>query len=186
MKINLRNGEEVDIHIAVISHQRAKKSYAYARRHGYDMASVYVRADQVQDYKNAGWVDVRVGGGLCEAKNMALRDAEADMKWCLILSDDITKFSKIITKGERNYYEFTSFRVLLKEMASRMVEFDCMLGGLPPVNNPLFFNPEKKNIFSRFIIGDFNLIRPGSDIRFDEEMKLKEDYDFTLQYLLQY
>ena len=35
----------------------------------------------------------------------------------------------------------------------------------------------------KFIVGDFMVIRHGSAPRFDERMRLKEDYDFTAQHL---
>ena len=57
----------------------------------------------------------------------------------------------------------------------------AMLGGAHPTGNRIFQQPPATGL--SFIVGDFLVCRPESDVRFDTALTLKEDYDFTAQHL---
>ena len=58
-------------------------------------------------------------------------------------------------------------------------------GGISPTGNPLNYNSKKPVSYRHFVIGDFIgdfiVIDTKTDCRFDNMLRLKEDYDFTLQ-----
>lgn len=60
------------------------------------------------------------------------------------------------------------------------------LGGVAPTANPFFYNPKEPISFTKFCIGSFLVIDTESDLRFDSNLSLKEDYDFTLQHIQKY
>ena len=39
---------------------------------------------------------------------------------------------------------------------------------------------------SHFVVGDFVVVQPSSQLRWDEAMTLKEDYDFTCQHIYEF
>jgi hypothetical protein len=64
-------------------------------------------------------------------------------------------------------------------------ETGAKLAGAAPTTNLFYFKPENRLSTSSFIVGDFMLIQP-CPMRFDEELRLKEDYDYTLKHLARY
>jgi hypothetical protein len=60
------------------------------------------------------------------------------------------------------------------------------LAGVAPTSNPYFSDPNKRIVTHKFIVGDLIIVSPETDLRFDENLKLKEDYDYTLQHLHRY
>lgn len=52
---------------------------------------------------------------------------------------------------------------------------------LPNIKDPL----RKGFTTSHFIVGDFMIIRP-TYLRFNEEMRLREDYDYTIRHIKEY
>lgn len=151
-------------------------------------ATWYVPEAEVADYIAAGAVSVRPdGGGLCAARNVALNDAFERGMWCLELSDDMTRVQKPVwskAKGKHIAADL-SFDDALRTVVDAMRGTGAKLGGVAPTNNPFFFNPKRPVHTEAFIVGDFIVVAP-SEPRFDEEMTLKEDYDFTLQHLKLY
>jgi ATP-dependent RNA circularization protein (DNA/RNA ligase family) len=58
------------------------------------------------------------------------------------------------------------------------------LVGVAPTANPYFSKPRIHR--KAFIVGDMILTRAGCPLRFDERLRLKEDYDYTCQHLAEY
>ena len=72
--------------------------------------------------------------------------------------------------------------------AARMVEVGmrqvgAKYGGVFPCMNAGFAFNNAPITVQHFIVGDFIVLDPGSPLRFDEELRLKEDYDLTAQHL---
>ena len=59
------------------------------------------------------------------------------------------------------------------------------LGGLPPTSNTLNYKEHKRVQTSHFIVADFIIVKP-CELFFDENLTLKEDYDYTLQHIEKY
>ena len=129
-------------------------------------------------YKANGCLNVFETGNLMQSRNFALDHSFLDGKICVQLSDDIKKVTINKNFGEQKKIE------LNKAIEDIVSKFNKVKGvkllGIPPTDNFFF----AKNIVSvnTFCIGDLLFVKPN-DLRFDEQLTLKEDYDYTLQHL---
>lgn len=154
-------------------------------------ASWYVQTDEVRAYEEAGATRVvPTEAGVAKARNAALDEAdvltpeEADARDgrhlaalpCVQLSDDLVRFK--IKTGED--WETCPTDDALGEMMIRLHR-GYTLVGLPPTANTFFAGRDAGTLF---IVGDCIVVEP-SPIRFDENLRLKEDYDLTLQHIQQ-
>ena len=100
------------------------------------------------------------------------------------LSDDLKKIKQVIffNDGSKKDKELT-FTHAVKLILQRLSLSPFKLGGIAPTFNSFFSNREVSH--RHFIIGDFLVVK-NSPERFDENMTLKEDYDFTLQHIKSY
>lgn len=99
---------------------------------------------------------------------------------CVQLSDDLKGLKRAVDKKQTA--ELTveqAIRLMISELESK----DLYLAGVAPTANPYFYNPDKRVRTDKFIVGDFIVVRP-SEQRFDTNMTLKEDYDFTMQHIV--
>lgn len=145
---------------------------------GAERAIWYVPDDEIATYQAAGAERVVAGGGLVEARNLALDHAFADGLPCVQLSDDLKRTSRLAADGSAE-------RIPLEEAIDILVGSlgSIRLAGVAPTDNP-FFAKNRINP-SAFIVGDLFAAAP-SDPRFDPALKLKEDYDYTCQHMQAY
>mmetsp|Transcript_48163 Transcript_48163/g.112657 ORF Transcript_48163/g.112657 Transcript_48163/m.112657 type:complete len:478 (+) Transcript_48163:70-1503(+) len=159
----------------------------------------YVDAASLSDYQALG-LDAVVGGKLTPARNMALQYASRQGKVCVQVSDDISKWEyydmdRVITKGEQNFKKVNeavrgarvfpitpvaAAQFMLAKM--RANKAGPKLAGLYPTGNAAQALATEEFQYHHFILGDF-FVADKSPCRFDEEMTLKEDYDFTACHL---
>ena len=147
-------------------------------------ATWYVR-DQKDVVSYEGAESAIAAGALCKARNKALNDAHGRGLPCIQLSDDLTRLERVFAIRKLNKTVTIPFDMAVATMLNAAQRAQAFLAGVAPTTNKLFFNPSKAITLTNFIVGDFILVRP-SPLRFDEEMRLKEDYDFTLQHLKSY
>merc|ERR1719240_969322 len=57
------------------------------------------------------------------------------------------------------------------------------LGGVFPTSNASLTIGSFEYVYEHFILGDFFVAEPSSPCRFDTEITLKEDYDYTCSHL---
>lgn len=147
-------------------------------------ATWYVAEGESDSYKQQSKTPIAVKetGPLTRSRNQALIDAFAQNAWCLQLSDDIIKCHRAINKKEK--VEISIWQAVL-ELKAEMERTRAKLGGVAPTANEFYFNPLKPIKTSAFIVGDFLLIAPSKP-RFDESLRLKEDYQLTLDHLKMY
>lgn len=139
-------------------------------------ASWYVAEGDGPAYREAGALNVIEAGRLMPARNRALNDAFAQDRPCLQLSDDLTEI--LLWRGGKRT-DPLAFTDLLRLMMSYLAG-DCRLVGIAPTSNTFYAGADVKT--QHFILGDLFLAAP-SDIRFDERLPLKEDYDYTCQHI---
>lgn len=165
-------------YVAVVSSGRPANVQAMQELVG--DATWYVKATgEVGAYADQGAPSVYGSGGLCESRNMALAHAWKHGLPCVQLSDDLKKLR--VTGGVDKTVPL-AFPRAVAELLGTMSCVGARLGGCAPTDNAFFFNPERPFSTDRFIVGDFVVIEPCS-ILFDEQLRLKEDYDYTLQHL---
>lgn len=158
----------------------------------------YVDEGSLQDYRVLG-LNAVVGGKLTPSRNKALHDARRKGKVCVQLSDDISaweyregKAATVRTDDALNAAHAKARRYIVSPVAAARF----MLAKMRSADNP---KPKLGGVymlgscartfygdaFSRqhFILGDFFVVDVGSKVNFDEEMRLKEDYDFACSHI---
>jgi len=148
-------------------------------------ATWYVPEADVAAYAAAGAASVVGSGALCRSRNHALDDAFAAGLVCVQLSDDLSRIKKAVhstTTPPKVVGVDITFAAAVDEISSLMSAVGAELGGCAPTNNPFFSNPDRPCGTHHFIVGDFVVVKP-TVLRFDESLRLKEDYDYTLQHL---
>lgn len=173
-------------HIAIISHLRPKNVPKVSMVLG--NVHWYVGEGEAQSYKNQGAEFVIESGGLCRSRNHAIDDAQAAGKICVEFSDDFSSFKEayILDKTGQKKARPIGVATAIDRVYDSMVEVGAKYGGVAPTANPFFFHEDKPISTKNFIVGDFILIDKDTPLRFDENMFLKEDYDYTLQHLKEY
>jgi hypothetical protein len=142
-----------------------------------------VGAGEAEAYIAAGAHSAYEGGGLCDSRNRAIDLAQEQDAFCIEVSDDLTKLEFASSKTTK---EPATFLDVVSTMVNVMKNTGFKLAGVAPTANPFFFNPDKPLRTDKFIVGDLIAVAPDTDLRFDTELKLKEDYDLTLQHLHTY
>ena len=138
----------------------------------------YVGTGEDTTYANAGAHFVKESGGLCESRNQALDDAFEEGRPCIQVSDDLKGVKVRSGIGAQAWtfeHVYRRFNVGFFEGNER-----AHLQGVAPTSNPYFVH--KTFTFDGFVVGDLIAVKP-CDLRFDTGLKLKEDYDYTLQHL---
>ena len=142
-----------------------------------------VHADEADDYRRngAGTIVVQPPTGLVGARNCALDHAQENGAACVQVDDDLIRVNYNECDGRLgNKVEF-------EEGYEALIEFTdaspANLCGVPPTANAFFAKKPVHN--NGFIIGSMMIAKPCG-IRFDPAMKLKEDYDYTLQHIKEY
>lgn len=128
-------------------------------------------------YKENGCLNVFETGNLMQSRNFALDHSFTEEKICVQLSDDIKKVTVNKNFGEQKKIELNK---AIKDIVSKFNKVKGVkLLGIPPTDN--FFFATNIVSVNTFCIGDLLFIKPN-DLRFDEQLTLKEDYDYTLQH----
>lgn len=171
------------VHLAVISTGRPDNVPLMQKIIG-NRATWYVKPGETQAYEQAGASSViEVENGLCAARNRAINDGALQGAYTVELSDDLTGLAFALDKKETVPLTFPE---ALSKVLGAMNVTGFHLAGVAPTSNPYFSDPNKRIVTHKFIVGDFIIVSPDTDLRFDENLKLKEDYDYTLQHLHRY
>jgi len=159
----------------------------------------YVDAESLKDYRALGLKAV-VGGKLTPSRNKALKDANRMGKACVQLSDDISaweyrhgKRATSKTDDACNAAHAAAKRYVVSPVAA--AQFICAkmrgcteekkpkLGGVYMLGSCARVFAGEEFTYQNFILGDFFVVDKGSNTRFDENMSLKEDYDFSCAHI---
>lgn len=137
-----------------------------------------VKNGQSDLYKKNGCVNVYDTGNLMDSRNFALEHAFKNNYICVQLSDDIKK-----VKLNKNFYENKEVEldVAIEDIVKKFSKIKGVnLLGVPPTDN--YFFASKLVVENKFCIGDMLFVKPNN-LRFDTQLTLKEDYDYTLQHI---
>ena len=140
-----------------------------------------VKNGQKELYESNGCKFVYNTGKLIQSRNFALEHAFNNNNICILLSDDIKK-----VKYNKNFKkpDVVKLDSVIEDIVSKFKKIKGVkLLGIPPTDNYFFAN--KLTSVNTFCIGDLFFCKPNK-IRFDEQLTLKEDYDFTLQHIQKY
>lgn len=148
----------------------------------------YVPKEQVADYRAAG-AETVAAGKLIPSRNQALEDAHSEGKISVQVADDLMSIKfydgspekKLLPRAER--FEQWTFKQALDYMLDALAGTPYKLAGAAPNTNELNYKSEFQN--RHFICVDLNVALPSTP-RFDSNMTLKEDYDYTCQHIAEY
>jgi len=140
-----------------------------------------VRNEEKHLYEKHGCKNVFETGKLIESRNKALEMAFAKNEICVQLSDDLKRVYLNKNFGEKKE---VNIDFAIKELVSVFNKIENVyLMGVPPTSNDFF--AKSKISKNTFCIGDMLFVKP-TELRFDTQLTLKEDYDYTLQHLDKY
>jgi len=137
-----------------------------------------VKNGQKELYQQNGCKEVYNTGNLMDSRNFALEHAFSNNNICIQLSDDIKKVTT-----NKNFFKKKIVKLdeAIEDIVSKFVKIKGVdLMGVPPTDNYFFAN--KLVLENKFCIGDMLFIKPN-ELRFDTQLSLKEDYDYTLQHI---
>ena len=176
----IRDFKDRKAYVGIISHKRSANVRKMLPLVG--EATWYVGKGEGEAYRSAGASRVIESGGLCRSRNAILEDAFSKDLPAFELSDDL---SKIQFARSKKSVSAMSFEMAARYMLRASASSGAKLAGVAPTSNAFYFNPKKPVHGAAFIVGDLILAMP-SDLRFDEKLRLKEDYDYTLQHLTRF
>jgi hypothetical protein len=139
-------------------------------------ATWYVPESDVPEYRAQGADAVPDGGSLVAARNKALTDAFNLNVTCIQMSDDLKNIKRWSGEEGVKPIEIPVLEAL-GDLIGRLHATDLRLGGVAPTNNG-FFTSKSTGGSNLFILGDLIAVRPCG-LRFDPNLRLKEDFDFT-------
>ena len=168
------------------SYKRPEKSITQKT---YPFVKLVVRESEAEEYIANG-NDVIVcpdsaQGNLCRVRNWILNNLYEDADCIVILDDDCKKIGRWqeqndITFNEEELIEFCeSSSVLCKDLGYKFWGLNC-------VTDKGAYKEYAPFNFLRYIGGPFQAHLKESEIRYDEDLPLKEDYDMTLQHIQKY
>lgn len=193
-----------DFFFAIISCKRPANVVAMeSKLAGCDVTWIVGDGDK-EAYEASGAAKVVVGGGLCASRNKALDLAKAANKVCVQISDDIKSLSFVSSKHDTAAWvkpssiqdangrakqatiAVASLRACAAYIDAQSLATNSKLGGTYPCGNPGQACGGPVVAASHFVVGDFVVVQPSSQLRWDEAMTLKEDYDFTCQHIYEF
>jgi hypothetical protein len=166
--------------ITCISHNRHENVKQFIDKVGTDKIVFFVKDENDKEqYLKNGAKEVIVSGSLMQSRNASLDYCFTMNKICIQLSDDLENIMLNDFTGKRTY-EYVLVTDVLENILNDFIESPYYFAGFPPTNNPFFALKEKE--YNKFIVGDFIIIKPNN-LKFDINLRLKEDYDYTLQHI---
>jgi hypothetical protein len=169
--------------ITCISHKRHENIESFFKIVGSQNVVFFVKDETDKKmYLQNGAKEVIVSGSLMKSRNASLDYCFAQNKTCVQLSDDLEKIMVNDFTGKRTH-DYVCVTDVLENILQHFNSCKYMFAGFPPTNNPFFALKEIQ--LNKFIVGDFIIIKPN-ELRFDENLRLKEDYDYTLQHIKNY
>ena len=137
-----------------------------------------VKNGQKELYEQNGCKNVYNTGNLMDSRNFALEHSFKNNNICVQLSDDI---KKVTTNKNFVKKRLVPLDEAIEDIVGRFKKINGVyLMGVPPTDN--FFFANKIVVENKFCIGDMLFIKPN-ELRFDNQLTLKEDYDYTLQHI---
>jgi len=171
--------EELDCFIGIPSKGRSFRVKEQEKLMGVK-PTWFVPKEDFESYRNAGANSVEISPiGLSNSRNFILDYAFKNNQTCLMVDDDIIGYQKINNDKTLQDISFNDIVVLLKREINIF-----KLAGVNEKTNLFYYDPTRP-ISKKVPIICTLLVKPSAP-RFDNNLKVAEDYDFTLQHLSKY
>lgn len=153
---------------------------------------VYVDCKEYEDYKKANpeganivSVPEGIQGNLCRIRNYILDQELAENDVCLIIDDDLGGL--FFFEGLKEYkVEAEEFLTFLEKYSLMAKDMGAKFWGVNCNSDPQCYREYTPFSTTSYIGGPFQCFLKDNDLRYDESLPLKEDYDMTLQQLNKY
>ena len=169
------------------SYKRTEKSITQIK---YPFVKLVVKESEAKEYiKNGNNVVIcpdEAQGNLCRVRNWILNnlfDKETD---CIILLDDDCKGIGYWEEQNKSVFNPGELEEFCEKMAILCNDLNFKFWGLNCVEDKGAYMEHKPFGFTQYIGGPFQAHLKDSEIRYDESLPLKEDYDITLQHMLKH
>lgn len=170
----------MDYIVTCISHNRHENIQTFIQKVGTSNIVFFVKDQRdKQNYLQNGAKEVVISGSLMDSRNAALSYCFNKNKICVQLSDDLENIMLNDFTGKRTH-QYVKVVDVMDNIINHFMESEYNLAGFPPTNNPFFALKEIE--LNKFIVGDFIIVKPN-ELKFDINLRLKEDYDYTLQHI---
>lgn len=166
--------------ITCISHRRSENIYKVFETTGTNEIVFVVNDEKDKtQYLANGAKYVITGGSLVGNRNAALDYCFNKGLVCVQIDDDLQSVSLNDFTGKRTK-KYTTVKNAVDDLINDFINSQYDFAGAPPTENPFFATKiSQTNIL---ITAPFTLTKPNP-IRFDNKLRLKEDYDYTLQHI---
>ena len=173
---------QIKFNICILS---SKRPYNVKRFPKLD-ATWYVGKGEESIYRHNGAEKIVESGGLVESRNRILKDSWDMGAIAITIEDDLKKIYTPYMHGGKFIKKQISLLEGLDLLLLSLEKFpQFYLAGVAPTANLFFYSPEKPHSFAHFIVGSLIAVKP-CDLLFDKNLRLKEDYDYTLQHIKKY
>ena len=160
-------------------------------------AKVWIDESEFEKYqrnnKGVNLISVKSGiqGNLCRIRNYIIdQEFKNGADVVLLLDDDLNGLYQYRFKNgfayNRHKLDEDEIYQLLEKYSILCDDFGFKFWGVNPIAMPLAFRYFSPFSTVAYIGGPFQCILKGNDLRYDEKLHLKEDYDYTLQNLNKY
>lgn len=186
-----------NVHIGIISKGRPNNLLKEIYKSIHSQSHWYLSSQQdIEEYEevrdelkinNDPFPTLRIGGSLCETRNTIIDDAQyLGKKYAVMMDDDISDIHFALSKTQKSKISIPhAIDHIITDLQISLGGRIKLAGTAPTANS--FFYPEKEPIsFTKFCGGWFLVIDTSTDLRFDTNLTLKEDYDYTLQHIQKY
>lgn len=156
----------------------------------YPFVKLVVRESEADEYREAG-NDIAVvpdsaQGNLCRVRNHILDNLWPKAADCVVLLDDDNTGIYRWERQRRDMMDSDEFMQFAEGAAQLCRDSGLYLWGVNCVPDKGAYREHTPFGFLQYIGGPFQAHMKGSEIRYDEKLPLKEDYDITLQHIHRY
>ena len=171
--------KDLGVYFATPSHNRSESVKDFEKLVG--KVSWFVGKGEKEDYEKAGATNVIESGGLSESRNAILNEAFKNNHTALMLDDDLVRYEKVVVLGKKHSTREIAFTDVVKFIKEELDKTDLKLGGTTITTNAYWYDgiPVK---YRGIIAGVTMMIKP-CELRFDENFKMKEDLDYSLNHI---
>jgi len=170
--------EELGVFVGIASKGRSFRVEEQEKICG--KATWFVPFEEVNEYKEAGAGNViESPPGLSASRNAVLEEAFKNNQNCIMLDDDIKGYKRV--KDDKSL-EDISFKEVIVHLKREINIFK--FAGVSEDSNLFYFDPNRP-ISKKSLIACTYLVKPSTP-RFDTNLAVSEDMDFTLQHISKY